>query len=216
VLEWLNKSNVLTVAINIENQPDDTTENNCLKDKHVHNLNTHVVKMLTNQVLTDVTLKVKDKEFKAHKVVLAAASPVFEAMFKEVTNEHQDNFVNIQDIDSDIFEVFLRFLYSGQVDQLDEMCLDLLVTADKYDVQPLKELCARHMAKNISVDNAVDMLALADRYNVELIKIQAQKFITNNISGVMKTDSWASLLEIYSKAAKEIGYDGPLKKKFKK
>ena len=38
------------------------------------------------QTLTDVTLKVKDDEFKTHKVVLAAASPVFEAMFKEGTD----------------------------------------------------------------------------------------------------------------------------------
>ena len=141
VLEWLNKSNVLTVAINIENRPDDTTENNCLKDKHVHNLNTHVVKMLTNQVLTDVTLKVKDKEFKAHKLILAAASPVFDAMFKEGTREHQESCVNILDIDSDVFDVFLRYLYSGQVDQLDEMVSDLLAAADKYEVQPLKEVC---------------------------------------------------------------------------
>jgi len=172
--------------------------------------------MLTNQVLTDVTLKVKDKEFKAHKLILAAASPVFDAMFKEGTREHQESCVNILDIDSDVFDVFLRYLYSGQVDQLDEMVSDLLAAADKYDVQSLREICFHHMVKNISVDTAVDMLALADRYNVETIKIQAQNFITYNISGVMKTDSWASLLEIYSKAAKEIGDDGPLKKKFKK
>jgi hypothetical protein len=220
VLEWLNglktKSNVLTVFVNIHNLPEDTTETICLKDKHVHNLNTHVVKMLTNQFLTDVTLKVKDKEFKAHKVVLAAASPVFEAMFKEGTKEREDNYVNIEDMDSDVFEVFLRYLYSGQVDKLAEMFTDLFTAADKYDVQLLREICMQQMVKNISVDNAVEMLALADRYDVEPVKIQAQNLITNNIADVMKTDSWASILGIYFKVAKEIDEDGPLRKKIKK
>ena len=45
-------------------------------------------------------------------------SPVFAAMFKEGTKEHRDNYVNIKEMDSDVFEVFLRFLYSGQIIQL--------------------------------------------------------------------------------------------------
>ena len=102
-----------------------------------------------------------------------------------------------------VFEVFLCYLYSGEVDQLDEMYSDLFAAADKYDVQPLREICIQHMSEKISVDNAVDILSLAGRYDVENIKLQAQKFITNNMAGVMKTDSWASLLGIYSKIAKE-------------
>ena len=102
-----------------------------------------------------------------------------------------------------VFEVFLCYLYSGEVDQLDEMYSDLFAAADKYDVQPLREICIQHMAEKISVDNAVDILSLAGRYDVENIKFQAEKFITNNMASVMKTDSWASLLGIYSKIAKE-------------
>jgi speckle-type POZ protein len=205
------ENDVLTIVINIETWQDDTAEViNCLNDKSPLNLNIRMTKMLTNQFLTDVTLKVKDKEFKAHKLILAAASPVFEAMFKEGTKEHQDNYVNIEDIESDVFEVFLRYLYSGQVEHLDEMVSDLLAAADKYDVQPLKERCIHHMVKNISVDNAVNMLILADRYNVEPIKLQAQKFITNNIMSLLKTDSWNSLIGIHSKVAKQVGDNGPL------
>ena len=210
---------VLPLEINTETWKEDPIEmTDCPEVKPLYNLNIHgcchlqMAKMLTNQTLTDVTLHVKDKEFKAHKVVLAAASPVFEAMFKEGTKEHEDNYVNIEDIDSDVFDVFLRFIYSGQVDHLDEMCLDLLVAADKYDVQPLKEICVQHMTKNISVENAVDVLALAGLYDVEPIKLQAQKFITNNMAGVMKTKSWNTLLGMYSKVTKQVGGNGPLKK----
>ena len=205
------EDDVLTIAINIETWEDDTAEViNCLQDKYHYNLNIRMAKMLTNQTLTDVTLQVKDKEFKAHKLILAAASPVFEAMFKEGTKEHEDNYVNIEDIDSDVFEVFLRYLYSGQAENLDEMVSELFAAADKYDVQPLREICIHHMVKNISVNNAVNMLVLADRYNVEPIKLQAQKFITNNIISLLKTDSWSSLIGIHSKVAKQVGENGTL------
>jgi hypothetical protein len=135
-----------------------------------------MINFLTHQTLADVTLQCQGKNFKAHKVILAAASPVFGAMFKEGTKEHEENNVIIEDIESDVFQLFLRYLYSGEVDQLDEMYLDLFAAADKYDVQPLREICIRHMAENISVDNAEDILALAERHCIEPIKYLVLEF----------------------------------------
>jgi BTB/POZ domain len=143
-----------------------------------------IINFLNNQNFTDVTLQCQDKEFKAHKLVLAAASPVFNAMFKEGTKEQRDSHVNIEDVNSDIFDVFLRFLYSGEVDHLAEMCFDLFAAADKYDVQPLRDICIRHMAENITVDNAVDFLALAERHTIEPTKSLALKFIQVNFADV--------------------------------
>ena len=168
----------LTLDISIETWQEQSIKMiNCLEVTPHYNLNIEMAKMLTDQTLMDATLNVKDKEFKAHKVVLAAASPVFKSMFKEGTKEHEDNYVNIEDIDSDVFDVFLRYLYSGQVDKLDEMCLDLLVAADKY------------------VDNAVDVLALAHRFSIDSIKSKASNYLKDNFSAVTQTDSWTSLFD---------------------
>jgi speckle-type POZ protein len=90
--------------------------------------------------------------------------------------------------------VFLRFLYTGEVDKLDEMYLELFTAADKYDVRPLREICIQHMATNISVDNAVEVLALAERHSIGTVKSSALKFIKTNFVDVVKTDSWSSLL----------------------
>jgi hypothetical protein len=63
--------------------------------------------------------------------------------------------------------VFLRYLFSGEVDKLVEMYWDLFAAAGKYDVQPLREIYKKHMAKNITVGHAADVLALAERHSVE-------------------------------------------------
>ena len=84
-----------------------------------------------------------------------------------------------------------------QVDKLEEMFTVLLAAADKYDVQPLRDNCIQHMAKNISFDNAVDMLALADRHSVESVKSLALQFIKCNFTDFVKTKFWALFLENY-------------------
>jgi BTB/POZ domain len=212
ITEFLRKTSLdddaLTLKVTIELYNPGTVDvykSSTIGDfKPKRTLNSSVTNLLANNSLTDVTLNVKGKELKAHKVILAAMSPVFEAMFQEGYKEHEDNYVNIQDIDSDVFEVFLRFLYSGEVEKLGEMYLDLFAASDKYDVQPLREICIQHMAKNISVDNAIDLLALADRHSAESIKSLSLQFIKLNFADVVKTKCWASLLENYPHDVKRV------------
>jgi len=78
------------------------------------------------------------KEFHVHKLILAARSPVFAAMFAhselvEMTNGR----VEITDFDAEMFGEFLRFLYSGQVDakKLEKWAEELLRVADKVKVK---------------------------------------------------------------------------------
>ena len=168
------------------------SKSSCVKSVENLFINNEITNLWIDKIFTDVTLECQGKKFEAHKLILAAASPVFKAMFKKGIKEHRDNYVNIKDIDSNVFEVFLRFLYSGKVDKLDGMCLDLFAAADMYDVQSLRIICIQHMAKNISVDNAVDMLALADRHSVESVKSLALQFIKLNFADFVKTKFWAS------------------------
>jgi BTB/POZ domain len=182
------EDDVMTLNIDIEVLSDDCDQvfNSSSKLEPQLNFANFVTKLWTDHSLTDVTFRVKDKEFKSHKIVLAAASPVLEAMFQEGAKEHRDNYV-IEDIESEVFEVFLRYFYTGQVDKLGGMVSDLLALAERYDVQPLKEICVQHMAENISVDNAIDVLTTAVRYSVVQAKSSAMDFIRQNLLDVALT-----------------------------
>src|SRR5699024_6528915 len=71
--------------------------------------------LLKSGKLSDVTLSVGGRNFRAHKSILSARSIVFAAMFEHETKENQENMVEIPDIDSDVFEEFLQFIYTGKV-----------------------------------------------------------------------------------------------------
>jgi len=81
---------------------------------------------------SDIVLIIGDEreELKAHKLVLAARSPVFAAMFEHECEESRRNRIEIVDLTVDVMEQMLRYIYTGKVSS--EQCLfDLLVAADK-------------------------------------------------------------------------------------
>lgn len=88
-------------------------------------------KLLTNGTFSDTVLVVDGREFYAHKAILAARSPVFSAMFEHEMTESRKGRVEISDIDPDVFNEMLKFIYTGDTPQIQGMAEDLLAAADK-------------------------------------------------------------------------------------
>jgi speckle-type POZ protein len=84
------------------------------------------------------------------------------------------------------------------------MATDLFTLAERYEVQPLKEICIQHMAENISVDNAIDVLTSAVRYSVAQAKSSALDFIRQNLLDVALTDAWATFIQDYPQYAQKL------------
>lgn len=87
--------------------------------------------LLDSGTFSDVTLCTRGREFKAHKAILSARSPVFGAMFEHEMEESRKGRVEISDIDPDVFHEMLKFVYTGSTPQLQGMADDLLAAADK-------------------------------------------------------------------------------------
>lgn len=67
----------------------------------------------------DVTFELADGTEGAHRVVLAAASDAFAAMFEQPMQEYQSGKVELRSIKWVTMRVFLRLLYTGRVDPQD-------------------------------------------------------------------------------------------------
>lgn len=67
--------------------------------------------LLESEVGCDITFEVGDETFKAHKLILAARSPVFKAQFFGLVGDPNIDKIVVEDIDPAIFKVsFLFFL----------------------------------------------------------------------------------------------------------
>ncbi|GBO30796.1 Speckle-type POZ protein [Araneus ventricosus] len=142
-------------------------------------------------LLSDVKLCVGDREFDAHKVVLAARSPVFAAMLRNKMKENSENRIEVEDSNETAVGELLRYLYAEKTIPLTiDLALDLFELADKYDIQTLKSETANYLRCNFSVENILDILVAADLHDEKQMKKEAIEFIADNLWCLLKTPKW--------------------------
>ena len=142
----------------------------------------------------DINIVVNRKLFKAHKLILKTRSPVFRAMFDNQMIESQTNRVEINDMDEEIFEQMLRFIYTVDIDiKSFEMSKQLFSSSDKYDLKGLKEFCEQFMVSHLSVENVCDVLILADKHSAIDLKKYCINFIKRRLRSVINTKGWKAM-----------------------
>jgi len=85
---------------------------------------------LHQQEFSDVTLKVGHREFPCHRVILANKSPVFRRMLTSGMVEDRTGVVEIEDIEAETLEKLLEFIYSDQIEDMDDHLYRLFYAAD--------------------------------------------------------------------------------------
>ena len=158
-------------------------------------LSENLGEVFENQKFSDVVLSVKGTEFKVHKNILSARSPVFAAMFEHDLAENRNGKVDITDFDGDVIEEMLTFMYTGKTSKLDEMAEGLLGAADKYDLDRLKAMCEKQLYANLSIENASRVLILADLHNANQLKDQTIDFLNKNATVIKKTSGYKKMFK---------------------
>lgn len=115
-----------------------------------------------NQELTDVDVVVEGQRFPAHRVVLAAGSPHFRAMFTRTFSESRQREVELHEMPANGFQGVLTFLYSGEIALSDSSAEAVLLAADRCEVLGLVNLCCNFLLDRISWPNCLHYWVLAD------------------------------------------------------
>ncbi|KAF5744949.1 BTB/POZ and MATH domain-containing protein 4-like [Tripterygium wilfordii] len=169
----------------------------------------HFGMLLENNEGSDVTFDVDGEKFHAHKLVLAARSPVFRSEFLEKSEENKEDIV-ITDLEPKVFKAMLYFIYrdnlkedvdattstSTSISSLsDSLTAKLLAAADRYDLERLRLVCESHLCKDISVNSVAKILALANQYHAKELKAVCLRFAAENLAAVMRSDGFEYLKE---------------------
>ena len=85
-----------------------------------------------NESFCDVTVAVKSREFKAHKLVPAAASPFFLTLHGSDMKESNEQLIRIEleEATACVMEDVLKYIYTGTVSLSEERGHNLIATAD--------------------------------------------------------------------------------------
>ncbi|XP_078383768.1 kelch-like protein 28 [Oculina patagonica] len=150
-----------------------------------------------SQAFCDVFLVVDDCRLPAHKVVLAASSPVFKAKFtSELTGEKSGNEFEVVlpefHPDSKTIEELLNYVYTGEIGISEENAEELLVIADYFDIPSLKETCAEFLMISLKPSNCLAIQIFAERYGHDLLHEAATEYICNHLAAIWKTEEFLS------------------------
>ncbi|MED6106816.1 hypothetical protein PIB30_007842 [Stylosanthes scabra] len=131
---------------------------------------------VNNPKLSDVTFLVEGKRFYAHRVCLVK-SDIFRAMFDGGYREREAKDIEIPNIKWDVFELMMRYIYTGTADISLDIAQDLLKAADQYLLEGLKRLCESAISQDITVENVALMYQMSETFNATSLKHACIMFV---------------------------------------
>nr|XP_033771287.1 actin-binding protein IPP isoform X3 [Geotrypetes seraphini] len=130
-------------------------------DKHAQLLLSQMNQLRACSDFCDVQLQVEEVLFPVHRLVLAASSPYFAALFGGGMREASTDVVPILGVDVGCFRLLLEFVYTGVVTISTGNVQELLVAADMLQLSEVAELCCRFLKAQMEPSNVVGIFQLA-------------------------------------------------------
>jgi hypothetical protein len=140
-------------------------------------------------MLSDVSFAIGAQCFFAHKVILASWSRVWRAQFTGAFAEAEGNktAVRLEDVDPDMFLQLLQFLYTDAISLTNDNALPFLALANRFEIDPLQDMCIEYISPLITVDSCTHLAVLADRLGcTELLSI-LNSFLAAHFQNVCTT-----------------------------
>uniref|UniRef100_A0ACD5ZR58 Uncharacterized protein n=1 Tax=Avena sativa TaxID=4498 RepID=A0ACD5ZR58_AVESA len=225
------KGDCFTIRFDIMVCKDPSMEDASATEVPQPDLRQNLNQLLKTKVGADVTFNVSGKTFAAHRCVLAARSSVFMAqLYGPMKEGTMASVILIEDMEAEVFGALLSFIYTdlfpemeqdeaevaeaGQGDEglVDATWLqwvqDLLVAADRYDLQGLKLSCEGLLCEYIDVSSVTSTLALAEQHHCCGLKEACLQFLqvqsSSSLQTVMATSGWEHITMTYPSVLNEL------------
>lgn len=162
-------------------------------------LGTQFGELLDSGRFADVVLRIGEEQLRAHSVILAARSPVFDAMWATSMREQAEKEVIITDLDMVAVQRMIRFMYTGDVVtplSNDNETTSILEAAHRYQVLALVELCVNALSSRLTVDIVAERLCVADLVGLDSLRRACLTFITSSagrLAAVQATEGFSQL-----------------------
>ena len=159
-------------------------------------------KLLENKDFCDMEIQCGGEVFPCHQVIISARSPVFRAMFQAKMKESESRKVIIEDITKETMIGMLYYIYTGLIKETlsKNSVVDLLVAADKYQLDALKNICQDKLCSVLDAQKAIEFLILGEMYGVLKLKDAALMEVVHNMPEIAETGDYQRLKDFPSLA----------------
>ena len=157
---------------------------------HAHSLLSSVHTLRERKGLCDITLHAEDRCISAHKVILAAGSPYFNAMFTNNHRESAASSIDLNGIDAHTLELLVDFIYSSSLEIKEGNVQNLLAGASLLQVPSVVKACCRFLKSRVCADNCLGIAAFADLHGCTELHRYAWMFAIENFTVVVGAEEF--------------------------
>ena len=147
----------------------------------------------------DVYLKVGEEVFPAHRIVLAASSDYFHAMFAHGMKESNQEVIELKDesISAAALKIVLDSIYSGDLQVSDENVFEVLVAADHLQVTSVVQQCCHYLQTQFvqvrfDVQTYCQVCTIANRHGLIGLQESAQRKMASMYKDVCENEEFLS------------------------
>ena len=145
----------------------------------------------------NVRLKVREDIFPAHRIVLAANSDYFHAMFTDGMKESNQEVIELKDesISPDALKIVMDSIYTGDLRVNKENVFEVLTAADHLQVTTVVQQCCDFLKREfvqhrLDLENYSFLSTVADRHGLRDLQEAAERKMASMFKDVRESEEF--------------------------
>ncbi|CAL1546781.1 unnamed protein product [Lymnaea stagnalis] len=163
------------------------------KEDFSKSLLSEINQLWIDKELCDVNLSVEGVVIPAHRVILAALSPYFKAMFCSQLDESHRFQIRIQDLSLPAVQAIVQFAYTTHLDLSEDTVQSVMQTAAMMQISAVEKLCCSFLVEHLHPSNCLGIRDFAHVIGCFDLKEIADKFCEENFFEVSQHEEFLKL-----------------------
>ncbi|TKS87712.1 Kelch-like protein 40b [Collichthys lucidus] len=150
--------------------------------------------LLENDKLVDCVLKIKDKEFPCHRLVLCACSSYFRAIFLSDLEESKKREIVLEDVEPGVMGLILKYLYTSKINVTEQNVQDIFAVANMYQIPSIFTVCVSFLQKRLSLSNCLAIFRLGLMLDCPRLAVSARNYACERFQLISRDEEFLQLL----------------------
>lgn len=149
--------------------------------------------LLENDKLVDCKLKIKDKEFPCHRLVLCACSAYFRAIFLSDLDESKKREIILEDVEPGVMGLILKYLYTSNINVTEQNVQDIFAVANMFQIPSIFTVCVSFLQKRLSFSNCLAIFRLGLMLDCPRLAISARNYACERFQLISRDEDFLQL-----------------------
>ncbi|XP_034998197.1 kelch-like protein 40b [Hippoglossus stenolepis] len=150
--------------------------------------------LLENDKLVDCVLKIKDKEFPCHRLVLCACSSYFRSIFLSDLDESKKKEIVLEDVEPGVMGLILKYLYTSKINVTEQNVQDIFAVANVYQIPSIFTVCVSFLQKRLSLSNCLAIFRLGLMLECPRLAVSARNYACERFQLISRDEDFLQLL----------------------